>query len=172
MHLQQRFIDAAQLEGAQVAIVHGAQHLLVAGVGQLAQGGVEVAVGQLGGVQVRRSGGPKEQAAQPGQAQARLAVAQPAQHQPQAAIGVGVGVAAGLPGDAAQPRGAIVVGIAAAHRRGRLGRVQQVAVFGHKGENQAIDQTQQLPVVILAAELAAAQAGQQRFIEGLAMTAL
>lgn len=54
MQLQQRLVDTAQLLGVQVAVVHRPAHAVVDGEGQRADRVQQVAVGQVGGVQVGR----------------------------------------------------------------------------------------------------------------------
>ena len=61
---QQALVHAAQLLGAEVVVIHGPQHLLLAGVGEMAQHFEEVVVGQLGVVQCGGRRGIPEKAAQ------------------------------------------------------------------------------------------------------------
>ena len=66
---EQALVDAAQFLGAEVLVVHGAQHLALAGEGEVAQGFEEVVVGQLGVVERGGGGRVPEEAAERRQGQ-------------------------------------------------------------------------------------------------------
>ena len=185
--LQQAFVHAAEFFGAHVAVVDGGQRATAGGGGpaQGVHGGQQVGVGELGGIQVRALVRGK-QAAQGGQPQARLALAQAVEDDfdglPQvvkpgagtAAQGqvaqAGQGVAAGV-GLGGGGFGAGGGGVGLCFFSRGLGG-DEAALFHAEGEDAAVDEAQQLGKVVLRAQAAALQGLAQGVVGGVLHKAL
>ena len=180
--LQQAFVHAAEFFGAHVAVVDGGQRATAGGGGpaQGVHGGQQVGVGELRGIEVRALVRGK-QAAQSGQPQAWLALAQAVEDDfdglPQvvkpgagtAAQGqvaqAGQGVAAGVGlGGGGFGTGAGRVGLRVL-RRGLGG--DEAALFHAEGEDAAVDKAQQLGKVVLRTQAAVLQGLAQGMVGGV-----
>src|SRR6266700_7332014 len=101
----------------------------------------------------------EEEAIQSGQAQFRTApvLAELLHYQPQPTKKVGVARAAALFRQSTQPRRCIVAGVAFASHRVGLWVKEDTAIFRHKEHDQAVNEAQDLAVVVLGGERARAQ---------------
>ena len=142
----------------------------------MAHGGEQVCVGQGAAEQQVAVGGSLDHGharvgvEQPGearQAEAGVAVAaERAQDETLSLPQVAVRAASPHPGQAAQPGGGEVPGVAFALLWPGVGAQQGVAVLGDEAEQQPVDQAQQGAVVLLVGEPAIAQRAAQRLVAG------
>ena len=183
---KQALVDPAQFLGAEVLVVHRAQDLALAGVGQVAQGFEEVVVGQLGVVKGGGVGRVPEEAAEGRQGQGRAhglkvwRTREGADQKLELAPQVAVAAALDLAGQVAQASGAVVGGVTLAGGMGGVGVVPGVeqgqavegAILGHEQEDEPVDQAQELAVQVGGGDLAGAQAVAQGGVLGVAGKAL
>jgi len=166
MQLEQGLVDAAQLLGAEVAVIDLTAAAAVADDREVTDGLEKIAVGYLRPVQIGRRLAGKEERAERGQAQLGRAalVAQLAQHDCQALVKVGMLAAAAAGGKTAQAAGGIVFIVAPFGLIHSLGQEQQPALLGDEEKDQTVDQTQELAVKVLLAEFGRVEPLPQGFV--------
>jgi hypothetical protein len=165
---QQAFVDAAQFFRVHVAVVDAGQGGAFAEKAQAEDSVEQVAVFQLGAIQVRAAVGG-EQAAQGGQTQGRLAQAgeSDGQRLPQVAVAVVMPAFGGQVAQARQRIAALIQfhglvgGIRGEHQ---AAPVFGAAVFQGSQEDQPVNQTQQLLEQRRGGQLAAVQSGAQGIV--------
>ena len=181
---QQAFVHAAQLLGAEIVVVHRPQHSVLTSKGKMAQRFEEVVVGQLGAVQRAGRRRVPEKAAELGQRQVpahRLGAGigspgERADQKPELAPEIAVAGALDPAGEAPQPGGAVVGGVAFARgprRGGFIRRMEQRnavegAVLGHEQEDQPIHHPQELLVQAGRGKLPRLQRSAQRGVPAMA----
>jgi hypothetical protein len=159
VELEQRFVDRAELLGVEGLPVDGAAAAGLVDGGEGAEGREQVLVGQVGGVEVGGRAGAPEVGAEGRQGEEGFALVEALEDEAQGLPEVGVWGAGQRLGEAAEAAGA-VVGLVAGAGEGLVGvvGVEGLAVLGDEQEDQAIDQAEELPVIVLEGELAACRA--------------
>jgi len=159
MEFQQRLIDASEFLGADVPVVNGAAGVGINGESERANGVQEIPIADLGGEQIGQSLFSPEETPQSGQGERRIAAfrAEFFHDHSQALEQIGMPRAPSAFGQAAQPRGGIVFQETITGFLTRAGVQQQVAVFGDKEKDQAINQPQQLAIVVLRGQRTGAE---------------
>ena len=182
---EQALVDAAQLLGAEVAIVHRAQDLVLAGEREVAQRFEEVVVGQLRIVQLGRGFRAPEEAPERGKRQAparalgvglaRKRIGQQPELLPEIAVARALDPAREMP----QPCRAVVHGVRLARRPSALGVVARMeqglpvegAVLGDEEKDQPVHHAQELAVESVRREHPVSKPFAQRRIAGMAREA-
>jgi len=155
MQLEQGLVDAAQLLGAEVAVIDLTAAAAVADDREVTDGLEKIAVGYLRPVQIGRRLRREEEGAERGQGQLGRAafIAQLTQHDHQALVEIGMLAPAAAGGEVAQSPGGIVFIVAPFGLIHSLGQEQQPALLGDEEKDQTVDQTQELAVKVLLVQL-------------------
>jgi hypothetical protein len=156
--LQQRLVDAAELLGAQVAVVDrtGGAAGAVGDLAEGAHGREQVCVSQLRAADRAEALGGEQGPAERRQADlwAAVVAAEGVEDEPQGDPEVAVAAAVPSGGQPAQAGGREVGVVAPDGRRVGVRCEQHLAILGDEAEQQPVDQPQQHPVVVLAGEAA------------------
>src|SRR6266568_4272364 len=169
MQFEQRFVDTAQFLWAEIAIVHDAACVPIAGEGERADGIEQVAIGDLAVCEICNGLSREEKAIQGGQTKLRIATVAAELLHDKTQPGEEIEVArAHTPlGQVSQPGHRVVQCIASTGGGVCLGMEEQVAILGDEEYDQPVDDAQNLPIVVLRTELPSSKPVTQRGVGGM-----